>query len=288
MTNSGQDLEDYYLENGLLVFTEAYHLKRGYCCESSCRHCPYGFKKLRKQRVSISWSGGKDSAFALYKILHSDLYEIAHLHTVIGEDTRRVGLHGVPEDLIERQARALNLPLKKLYLKNSDNHDAYVDLMNSFYKEAREEGVAGIVFGDIFLEDLRKFREQLLKEEQLLPLFPIWKIESSQILNDFINAGFKTIICSADASLFGKHDLGKIIDHGFLNSVKDKIDPCGENGEFHTFVYDGPIFREKIQFDLGDVIKKSYSFKKKNEDGSLDECRSSFWFQDLKPRMASR
>jgi uncharacterized protein (TIGR00290 family) len=243
---------------------------------------------LSKQRVSISWSGGKDSAFALYKILRAGQYEVAHLHTVIGKDTRRVGLHGVPEELIEHQARALNLPLKKLYLKNSDDHDAYVDLMNSFYQEAREEGIAGVVFGDIFLEDLRKFRERLLEEKHLLPIFPIWKIESSQLLDDFINTGFKTLICSADASLFDRQDLGKTIDHAFLNSVKDKIDPCGENGEFHTFVYDGPIFRKKIQFDLGDVVKKSYSFKKKNDDGTLDECTSSFWFQDLIPRIASR
>lgn len=288
MTNSEKDNEDYYYENGLLVFTESYHLRRGYCCQSGCRHCPYGFKKLNKQRVSISWSGGKDSAFALYKILHSDRYEITHLHTVIGEDTRRVGLHGVPEELIEDQARALNIPLRKLYLEPSANHDAYVNLMNSFYKDARAEGVESIVFGDIFLEDLRTFREQLLKKEGLLPIFPIWKIDSSQILHDFLNAGFKTLICSADASLFGKQDLGKTIDHAFLNSVKSKVDPCGENGEFHTFVYDGPIFSRKIQFDLGDVVEKSYSFKKKNDDGSLGECTSSFWFQDLLPRIASR
>ncbi len=279
--------EDYYIENGLFVFTRSYHLKRGYCCQSGCRHCPYGYDKSKKQVVSVSWSGGKDSAFALHKILLSGEYKVASLHTVIGADTRRVGLHGVREELIEAQAKALNLPLKKLYLKTSDNHDAYTSLMNSFYNQSKKEGIEAIVFGDIFLEDLKEYREQLLHEAKLLPVFPIWKLDSTRIIQDFINAGFKTLICSADASLFGQQYLGKTIDHTLLQSFPKEIDPCGENGEFHTFVYDGPIFNRKIEFDLKEVVNRTYSFKKKNQDGTISEVNSSFWFQDLLPRIAS-
>jgi len=280
--------EDYYFENDLIVFTEAYHWKRGYCCESGCRHCPYGFCKMKKQKVSISWSGGKDSAFALYKILLSGQYDIVNLHTVIGEDTRRVGLHGVPEELIEEQAVALNLPLKKLYLKTSDNHDEYLALMDSFYCQSKDEGIEAVVFGDIFLEDLKKFREQLLEKSKLLPVFPIWEFDSALIVQDFINVGFKTLLCSANAALFDQQQVGKTIDRTFLESLREGIDPCGENGEFHTFVYDGPIFKRKVEFDLGEIVSRSYSFKKRNEDGSINEITSSFWFQDLLSRKASR
>src|SRR5688500_19860718 len=111
------DDPDYYFENGLMVFTEAYHLRRGYCCKSGCRHCPYGFRNNYMQRkVSVSWSGGKDSAFAFYKIISSGLFNVVSIHTVFDEATRRVGLHGVTESLIQRQAEEMGLPLEKIYL----------------------------------------------------------------------------------------------------------------------------------------------------------------------------
>ncbi|HEX5168974.1 MAG TPA: diphthine--ammonia ligase [Cyclobacteriaceae bacterium] len=279
--------DDYYVENGLIVFTKAYHLKRGDCCGSGCRHCPYGFNRKDKQPVSMSWSGGKDSASALCRIVNSGQYEVVNLHTVIGEETRRVSLHGVPETLIEAQAQALNLPLTKLYLKTADNHDAYVKLMSDFYYQIRNEGIEGIVFGDIFLEDLKIFRETLLKQADMIPVFPLWKLDSPSILQDFIQAGFKTVICSADAALFDRPLLGTTIDHFFLDSLPPGIDPCGENGEFHTFVYDGPIFNNRVEFELGSVVKRSYSFNKRNEDGTVQACTSSFWFQDLLPLKTS-
>lgn len=238
---------------------------------------------MSKRKVSISWSGGKDSAFALYRTLLSGTYEVVGLHTVIGEETRRVGLHGVKEELIEAQAKSLKLPLRKLYLKTSDNHDAYIELMKTFYAQSKTEGIEGIVFGDIFLEDLRKFREELLEESQLFPLFPIWNVDSAVLINDFINAGFKTLICSADVNFFNEKQLGTTIDSNFLKSLRTGVDPCGENGEFHTFVYDGPGFQYPIQLTLDTVIKRDYNFKKKNDDGSLDELISSYWFQELIP-----
>jgi uncharacterized protein (TIGR00290 family) len=238
---------------------------------------------MNKRKVSISWSGGKDSAFALYRILLSGEYDVTELHTVIAEETRRVGLHGVREELIEAQAKSLKLPLRKLYLKTSDNHDAYIELMKTFYLQSKIEGVEGIVFGDIFLEDLRKFREELLLESQLFSLFPIWSVESNMLIHDFINVGFKTLICSADVNFFKEEDVGKTIDFSFLKSLSVGVDPCGENGEFHTFVYDGPIFQNPIPLTLDSVIKCDYNFKKKNDDGSVEEITSSYWFQELFP-----
>lgn len=240
-----------------------------------------------KKKITVSWSGGKDSAFALYKILLSGEYEVAHLHTVISQETRRVGLHGVHESLIDLQAESIGIPLKKICLRSSEHHEAYEQLMHSFYKQCSREGISDIVFGDIFLEDLKKYREQLLQDSKLKPIFPLWNIDSGRLIEDFVNAGFRTLICSANASLFKREQVGKTIDAAFLQSLLPEVDPCGENGEFHTFVYEGPLFKKKIDVSLGEVLQRSYQYRKQNEDGSLTELESAFWFQDLLPRTKS-
>ena len=234
-----------------------------------------------KKKVTMSWSGGKDSAYALYKILLSQAYDVVNLHTVIDDQTRRVGLHGVPEILIEKQAQAIGLPLEKIYLTASESQDAYETCVQEFYQKCFSEGIEGVVFGDIFLEDLRQYRMNLLKPSKLFAQFPLWGIDSRMIVNDFIDAGFKSAICSADATLFSEEQLGRTIDRYFLTSLATGIDPCGENGEFHTFVYDAPIFQTSIPLRKGDVIRKTYSYRKKNEDGAIVELESPFWFQDL-------
>lgn len=273
---------DYYWENGLMVFTRDYHLKRGYCCKNGCRHCPYGFRNDgMKKKVTISWSGGKDSAFALYKILSLQEFDVVNLHTVIDEQTKRVGLHGVSEELIEKQAQAIGLPLKKIYLPASDDHQVYTNVMDNFYHYCVQKGIDGVVFGDIFLEDLKTFRINLLKPTRLFASFPLWGMDSSIIVNDFIQAGFKSTICAADANLLSKQDVGKIIDRSFLTSLSAGVDPCGENGEFHSFVFDGPIFQHPIPVLIGDVVKKTYLYQKKNLNGEIESLESSFWFQDL-------
>lgn len=236
-----------------------------------------------KKKVTISWSGGKDSALALFKILQTGEFEITGLHTVINEETKRVGMHGVREELIEAQATSLGLPLTKIYLESSENHSAYKKLTQEFYQQCAAEGIEGVVFGDIFLEDLRQFRESLLRTDRLLGIYPLWQIPTDILINQFIDAGFKTLICSADAKYFSSHQAGKTIDKEFVTSLSSDVDPCGENGEFHTFVYDGPIFNKPIAFRTGEVVKKTYSFQKKNDDGSLQKIESAFWFQDLVP-----
>ena len=239
-----------------------------------------------KRKVTISWSGGKDSAFALYKILTSGEYHVVDLHTTLNEETRRVGLHGVHETLIEQQAAGLGLPLTKLYLPPSEDHDAYEKLMIAHYKQCARRGIEQVVFGDIFLEDLRLFREQLLQNTSLSAVYPLWKIDTQKLLNDFIAIGFKTVICSADADKFSKDQIGNTIDTVFAENPRPGVDPCGENGEYHTLVYDGPIFKKPVSFEIGDVVKKQYSFQKKNEQGENERVEKSFWFQDLLPRIA--
>jgi uncharacterized protein (TIGR00290 family) len=240
--------------------------------------------EIKKKRITISWSGGKDSAFALYKILRSEAYDVVSLHTVINAETKRVGMHGVREELIEHQANALGLPLVKLYLESSESHAAYEKLMLSFYQQCAEDKIEAVMFGDIFLEDLKKFREQLLVSSQLIAIFPLWNFNTTLLIQDFIHAGFKTIICSANAAYFTADVSGKIIDEKFITSFHPDVDPCGENGEFHTFVFEGPIFRQRINFKIGEIISKKYSFTKKNNDNTLTTVETEFWFQDLLSR----
>jgi uncharacterized protein (TIGR00290 family) len=239
-----------------------------------------------KRKVTISWSGGKDSAFALYKILTSGEYHVVDLHTTLNEETRRVGLHGVHEALIEQQAESLGLPLTKLYLPASEDHAAYKKLMTAYYKQSTRRGVEHVVFGDIFLEDLRQFREQLLENTSLTSLYPLWKIDTQKLLNDFIAVGFKTVICSADADKFSKDQVGRTIDTTFAENLRPGVDPCGENGEYHTLVYDGPIFKKPLPFETGEVVEKQYSFQMTNAQGKNERVEKSFWFQDLLPRIA--
>jgi uncharacterized protein (TIGR00290 family) len=234
-----------------------------------------------KKKVTISWSGGKDSAFALFKILLSKEYDVVNLHTVIDEETKRVGLHGIREKLIEAQAACIGIPLKKIYLPASENHDAYKKCMQKFYRECAQHDIDGVVFGDIFLEDLKNFRLSLLGPSKLFAVFPLWKLDSRILVTDFINTGFKTTICSANASLFAEHHLGSFVDKQFLETLSSEIDPCGENGEFHTFVFDGPLFKRPVQITKGDLVKKTYVYQKKRDDGTLENLQSTFWFQDF-------
>jgi uncharacterized protein (TIGR00290 family) len=209
-------------------------------------------------------------------------YDVVHLHTVIVKETTRVGLHGIHEKLIDHQAEAIGYKLIKLYLDSSDDHQAYCELMQQFYQQCTDDGIEGILFGDIFLEDLKDFREQLLRPSGLTGVYPLWKQSTRKLVEEFIDTGFKTLVCAANQQFFTKEDLGKTIDKNFIASLSPSVDPCGENGEFHTFVYDGPIFRYPLQFQLAEIVEKEYEFKMKHQDGDVKTERSSFCFQEVK------
>jgi uncharacterized protein (TIGR00290 family) len=236
-----------------------------------------------KKKVTVSWSGGKDSAFALYKILQTGEYDVVALHTIINEQTRRVGMHGIREELMDQQANALGLPLTKLYLETSESHNAYNSLLKNYYQRCADDKIEGIVFGDIFLEDLKQFRESLLASSGLKGIYPLWKMDTKELIHDFLQSGFRTVICAANSALFSEQQLGETISQKFIEQLPTGVDPCGENGEFHTLVYGGPLFKRPLTFKRGEVVKKSYSFKKIDEKGRSETVESSFWFQDLLP-----
>ncbi len=235
-----------------------------------------------KPKIAISWSGGKDSAMALEKIITEGQYEIDHLHTVIDHDNRRVGLHGVGEELIEQQAESLQIPLRKLYLQASKDHSNYESLVKDYYLKLKSEGINYVLFGDIFLEDLKDYRDKMLLQCGVEGIYPLWKLNTSELLEEFLDKGFKTLICAANKAYFSESELGKTIDRNFSSQLNEAVDPCGENGEFHTFVYDGPIFTRPINVERHEVVEKSYSYKQQDVDGKLITLTSSFLFQELK------
>jgi len=202
----------------------------------------------KKEPIVMSWSGGKDSSFALYKILKEKKYDVKYLLTNIFEPNKRVSMHGVPEILIEKQAESIGIPLIKLYI-NEKSHEEYENTMREFLNNIKAEGINTIAFGDIFLEDLKKYREQKLAEVEMKAMFPLWKNDTYKLAKQFLNKGFKTHICSIDASKVPNHLVGIDYSTEFLKELPKSIDPCGENGEFHSFCYDGPIFKTPIPFN---------------------------------------
>jgi len=239
---------------------------------------------MHKKKISVAWSGGKDSMLALDRIIKDDRYKLDHLHTVVDEETRRVGLHGIHEKFIDQQAASLGLPLQKLYLSASASSFNYEQLMKGYFSDLDHEEFDGVLFGDIFLEDLKAYREKLLTESDsgLEPIYPLWQEDTKSLMSEFLDKGYKTLLCAADKKYFSEKDLGQTIDKSFIESLSPDINVCGENGEYHTFVYDGPLFHFPVAFETGEIVTKSYTYNKKNDDGSIEELLSSFLFVDLK------
>ena len=233
-----------------------------------------------KRKITISWSGGKDSAFALHLLLQSQQYEVMNLHTIIDRDSRRVGLHGVREELVEAQARQIDITLIKGILEASNDGAEYKTLVREMYRTFRSEGITHIMFGDIFLEDLRAYREELLQESGLVPVYPLWNMKSRDMVDEFLKAGFKTIICSSNEACFNAGMLGKLMDEAIFGRIPSEVDPCGENGEYHSFVFDGPVFRKPVAITLGDVVTKNYEYTV-IDNGAPRRKTMVFYFQDI-------
>ncbi|MDD5173390.1 MAG: diphthine--ammonia ligase [Candidatus Omnitrophica bacterium] len=214
------------------------------------------------KKIIYSWSGGKDSAMALYELLKGDAYEITSLLTVVTKDYGRISMHGVREELLELQAKALGLGLEKIYIAKNSANEEYETRMRETLIRHKSLGVETVAFGDIFLEDLKKYREGRLKEVGLEAIFPIWKRDSRKLADRFIDLGFKAIITCVDSNVLGEKFSGRLFDRQFLSDLPAGADPCGENGEFHSFVFDGPIFRKPIPYKLGETIirEKRYHY----------------------------
>jgi uncharacterized protein (TIGR00290 family) len=219
---------------------------------------------MMREKVLLSWSGGKDSALALHAISQNQRYEIVGLLTTVTEDYHRISMHGVRESLLEQQARSIGLPISKVLISKNGSNEEYESQMKEVLLKSQQSGVNAVVFGDIFLEDIRKYREENLARVGMKGVFPLWGKDN--LPQAFIDSGFKAIVTCVDAKALDKIFVGRLFDGEFLYELPASVDPNGENGEFHSFAYEGPIFRKKISYRIGEVVK-----------------RGSFYFCDLEP-----
>lgn len=240
----------------------------------------------KKKACIFNWSGGKDSSLALYHCLNDPHLDIRYLVTTVNDNANRISMHGVREELLIRQAESIGIPLYQIRLPEMPGMKEYDEAMSLHLRKFKEEGITHSIFGDIFLEDLRKYREERLAEAGLKAIFPLWKRDTSELIGEFLHLGFRTVIvCTKHflESLAGREITKELI----LTFPKD-IDVCGENGEFHTFVFDGPIFSHPVQFQVGEKVFKEFKAPKDTDDTcvsapSHQDEKSGFWYSDLVP-----
>jgi len=210
-----------------------------------------------KTPVVMSWSGGKDSAMALHELRVSGEYEVVALMTSISEEYHRISHHGVREDLLERQAEAIGISLEKIYLPSGKSqpctNDVYERIMGEVMAKFYARGVRTVAFGDLFLEDLRSWREANLAKAGMHGIFPIWKRDTTQLAHEVIAVGFKAYLSCVEGKV-GPGFVGRPYDLELLRDLPREIDPCGEYGEFHSFVYDGPIFSSPVAVHVGEIV----------------------------------
>jgi uncharacterized protein (TIGR00290 family) len=213
--------------------------------------------------VVMSWSGGKDSAMALHELLRAADYEVVELMATVSEEYRRVSHHGVREELLDAQAAAIGIPLQKVYLPSGKaggcTNDVYEAIMSRVMDGYKVRGVTKVAFGDLFLEDLRAWREANLAKAGMCGVFPIWKRDTKAIAREVIRLGSKAYLSCVEANV-GPDFVGRLYDEKFLSELPPKVDPCGENGEFHSFVFDGPIFRRPVAVRVGARLTRDCRF----------------------------
>jgi len=217
--------------------------------------------------VVFSWSGGKDSAMALHALMHDPEFVVVSLLTTVTEGYERISMHGVRNELLGRQAVSIGLPVTEVRIPPQCSNSVYEARMAEAVLRFRERGVLHFAFGDIFLEDLRAYREQKLLQANMTALFPIWKVDTRELAARFLQDGFRAITACIDPRKLTKSFAGRELDASFFRDLPPGVDPCGENGEFHTFVFDGPIFSSPIPVQIGEVVE-----------------RDSFVFCDLLPK----
>jgi uncharacterized protein (TIGR00290 family) len=207
-----------------------------------------------KEKIVFCWSGGKDSALALHRLLAEGRYDVVALLTTCNEHFQRVSMHGVRIDLLGQQARAIGLPLDKVFVSQGGSNDEYLAKMKEHMIAYKARGITRFAFGDIFLEDLKRWREDHLAQLGLLGVFPIWKVDSRELIREFIALGFGSIICCVNDAYLDETALGRNIDADFVRWLPADVDPCGENGEFHSFAFAGPIFKQPLRIKAGEKV----------------------------------
>jgi uncharacterized protein (TIGR00290 family) len=209
-----------------------------------------------KKKTLISWSTGKDSAWALHVLRQNSEIEIVGLFCTVNKVFDRVAVHGVRIDLLRQQAQSINLPLHIVYIPYPCSNEEYENAMKAFISKTEEMGIEYFAFGDLFLENVRSYREKLLHGTGIKPLFPIWGTSTDSLSRQMISSGLKAVITCVGQKHLTSEFVGREYNESFINEIPKHIDPCGENGEFHSFAYDGPTFRYPIEIALGEIVFK--------------------------------
>ncbi len=219
-----------------------------------------------KPKALVSWSSGKDSAWALHLLRQQNEYEIVGLLTTVSEAFDRVAMHAVRRRLLEAQADAVGLPLWHVPLPSPCSNQQYEAAMTAVIARARSEDITAVAFGDLFLADIRAYRERQLSGTGLNPLFPLWLRPTAVLAEEMISAGVRAFLTCVDSRQLSPDFAGRPFDRALLRDLPTAADPCGENGEFHTFVFDGPMLRHDVPVHVGEVV-----------------TRDGFVFADLEP-----
>ncbi len=237
------------------------------------------------KKAIFNWSGGKDSSLCLFHVQGAKKYDVNYLFTTINERYQRISMHGVRVSLLEKQARSINIPLIKMMVSEMPSMSEYNDQMEINLNKFTEKGIRNSIYGDIFLEDLKLYREAQLAKINMKGIFPLWQRSTTDLLDEFIREGFKAIIVCVNERYLDKSFVGREIDQSLKDDLPKGVDPCGENGEFHSFVYNGPIFSFPIECQKGEIVYKKY--KSSNANSDSDTCStdtnydSGFWYCDL-------
>ncbi len=214
----------------------------------------------------LSWSGGKDSCLALWELCCAGERRVAALLTTVTRDYGRISMHGVRCELLQRQAASLGLPLQEVQISKGADNAEYEAGFGRALARYHAQGIREVAFGDLFLEDIRAYRERLLAAHGMHGLYPLWGRDTGRLIREFLALGFRTVVVCVDPAKLDGSFAGRVINAQFLADLPAGVDPCGENGEFHTFVYDGPLFSQAVAFTRGEVVR-----------------RDGFWFCDLLP-----
>lgn len=229
-------------------------------------------------KAVFNWSGGKDSALALYKILKEGRYDVVSLLTTVNGDSRRSSMHDIPVGLLQKQAESIGLPLYVVDLTPKGTMEDYKSAMERAARHFLRRGVTHFIFGDIFLHDVRSYREKQLAPLGIRVVEPLWDRTSEQIMDEFLASGLRTVVVTVTDGVLDRRFVGREIDRRFVRELPPGTDLCGENGEYHTFCYAGGMFRTPVPFSLSEPQRRTYPVRL--EDGTVREF--SYWFADLK------
>jgi uncharacterized protein (TIGR00290 family) len=231
-------------------------------------------------KTYFNWSTGKDSALALFHALQDKTLSIEYMLTSVNAHHDRVSMHGVRRELLAKQMDAIGIPYGTLELPEEPAMEEYEGIMRKCVEDLKNQGFTDTLFGDIFLEDLRNWREKQLAVYEIKPHFPLWKRNTKELLQEFLDLKFQAVVVCVKADALDKSFCGRVLDEQFIRDLPSTVDPCGENGEFHTFCFDAPMFKNPVKFIPGELVYKEYAAPKDDKNNAKP---MGFWFCDLLP-----